>query len=68
VPGLDCWLATQQRVASYSVEQGSFASDNKVAQLQELTQRLAFGGRKMSRDGFLLELESLYGSLTIVNC
>ncbi|SAK87950.1 hypothetical protein AWB75_06005 [Caballeronia catudaia] len=64
---VDLGFRGEQRVASYPVEQGSFASYNKVGQPQELTLRLACGGRNMSRDVFLLELEYLLGSLTLVN-
>lgn len=65
---VDVGFGGEQRVASYPVEQGSFASYNKVAQPQELMiLRLLCGGRNMSRDVFLLELEYLLGSLTLVN-
>lgn len=57
----------EERVASYPVEQGAFASYNKVAQPQELTLRLSCGGRNMSRDVFLLELDYLRSSLALVN-
>ncbi|SPB14884.1 hypothetical protein NOV72_02115 [Caballeronia novacaledonica] len=55
---VDLGFRGEQRVASYPVEQGAFASYKKVAQPQELTLR---------RDVFLLELGSLLGSLTLVN-
>ncbi|AET91665.1 hypothetical protein BYI23_B010580 [Burkholderia sp. YI23] len=51
---IDLGIRGEQRVVSYPVEQGSFAPYNKVAQPQELTLRLARGGRNMSRDVFLL--------------
>ncbi|CAE6861445.1 hypothetical protein R75461_08003 [Paraburkholderia nemoris] len=57
----------EQRIASYPVEAGSFAAYNKVATPQELTLRLSCGGRNMSRELFLLELEFLWESLTLVN-
>lgn len=57
----------EARVASYPVEQGSFASYNKVTMPNELTLRLSCGGKNMSRDAFLDTLESLKRSLTLVN-
>lgn len=64
---VDLGYRGEDRVASYPVEQGSFASYNKVAQPQELTLRLSCGGKNMGRDVFLLELDFLRTSLTIVN-
>jgi hypothetical protein len=64
---VDLGYRGEERVASYPVEQGSFASYNKVAQPQELTLRLSCGGRNMPRDVFLLELDFLRTSLTLVN-
>ncbi len=64
---VDLGYRGEQRVASYPVEQGSFAAYNKVAQPQELTLRLSCGGRNMSRDLFLAELQFLWASLTLVN-
>ncbi|WP_321945827.1 phage baseplate protein [Paraburkholderia sp. J10-1] len=64
---VDLGYRGEDRIASYPVEQGSFASYNKVAQPQELTLRLSCGGRNMGRDTFLAELGFLRTSLTLVN-
>ena len=64
---VDLGFRGEQRVASYPVEAGSFAAYNKVATPQELTLRLSCGGRNMSRDLFLAELQFLWASLTLVN-
>ena len=64
---VDVGFRGEQRIASYPVEAGSFAAYNKVATPQELTLRLSCGGRNMSRDLFLLELEYLWASLVLVN-
>jgi len=56
----------EQHVASYPVEEGGFSSYNKVAMPQELTLRLACGGKNMPRDTFLAVLTGLYESLTLV--
>ncbi|WP_233874030.1 phage baseplate protein [Paraburkholderia adhaesiva] len=63
---VDLSYCGEERVASYPVEQGSFASYNKVAQPQELTLRLSCGGHNMGRDAFLATLDTLRTSLTLV--
>ncbi len=64
---VDLGYRGDEQVANYPVEQGSFASYNKVAQPQELTLRLSCGGKNMTRDLFLMELDFLRTSLTLVN-
>lgn len=64
---VDLGYRGEDRIATYPVEQGAFAAYNKVAQPQELTLRLSCGGRNMGRDAFLLELDYLRTSLTLVN-
>ena len=64
---VDLGYRGDEQVASYPVEKGSFASYNKVAQPQELTLRLSCGGKNMTRDLFLMELDFLRTSLTLVN-
>ncbi|MGF6604918.1 hypothetical protein P3T23_009674 [Paraburkholderia sp. GAS448] len=64
---VDLGFRGEQRIASYPVEAGSFAAYNKVATPQELSLRLSCGGRNMSRDLFLSELEFLWESLVLVN-
>ncbi|WP_233867088.1 phage baseplate protein [Paraburkholderia adhaesiva] len=64
---VDLGYRGEGRVATYPVEQGSFASYNKTTQPQELTLRLSCGGKNMGRDTFLAELGFLRTSLTLVN-
>ncbi|SDR17796.1 phage baseplate protein [Paraburkholderia tuberum] len=56
----------ENRVATYPVEEGGFASFNKTAVPQELTLRLTCGGKNMSRELFLQELKFLRSSLELV--
>lgn len=52
-------------VSDFPVQQGAFASYNKVAQPYEITLRLYKGGTKEARKRFLDSIEAIAGTLTL---